>query len=992
MMLKNIMKNNGLWVQFTTLLLCTLIVLVAFYNVRNWEQEHLQDQLEKSASAYQALFTARVKGHIAELQALTRLYNGSKFVDRDEFHKFITPVFEKNPEIHAIKWVPAITHQQRKKLESAPYLEGLDGRNIYKHSEGIESTEHDASTQIPAQKNDIYYPVLYIEPVNIHQELIGFDLMTNQADLELIEQARDSGKVVMGTGLTMDGHDHGELQTMSIVAQAIYHTGADLSSLELRRASFKGVVLLQFAISIGFEEAIKGIEASGMHISIVDPDMPTDEQLLYSHRSRTEKSILNAGAQSEVGFVDELEYTMPLLLEGKKWLLEYKPAMNFYDLHYQWRAWIVLITGLLLSVGFFAYVCAITKRSATIQTLVESRTEELKISETRQRTILETITDAIITIDNKDRILSFNPAAVKDFGYTEDEIVGRNVSVLLPEDERQTHKKYTDESTLHESLIINQSRHLHACRKDGSKFPIDLTVTPMEISGERSFVGVLRDITEQQRIDKMKTEFISTVSHELRTPLTSIRGSLGLIRGGAMGELDEKMDALIKIASNNTERLLLLINDILDIQKMESGQMSFKFKNLELMPFLKQALKDNAAYGHQYKVKFVLVKELEDALVYADEDRLMQVMANLLSNAAKFSSEGDEVEISVVRQHDDVLRIAITDHGQGVPEEFQPRLFEKFTQADSSDTRQIGGTGLGLSISKVIVEKHGGHIDFVSHEGVGTTFYMDLPKLIMDRKDSVFLPSVHDASCVLIVEDDRDVAALMARMLAEAGYNSEVAHDADEAREILRQKPNHFSAITLDLLLPGEDGISLLGALRRDAATHNIPIVVVSVEADEARRDLSGGAVGVADWLSKPIDPQRLIDAVKRAAEPGQLPRVLHVEDEVDVHKVVSIILQDHCELIWVNTFAASKEKLESEEFDLILLDVGLPDGSGLDLLPIIEGCKKPPRVVIFSAYDVSEEYAEKVSAVLVKSKTDNARLAEVIGNAINQGEGQAAA
>jgi DNA-binding response OmpR family regulator len=236
---------------------------------------------------------------------------------------------------------------------------------------------------------------------------------------------------------------------------------------------------------------------------------------------------------------------------------------------------------------------------------------------------------------------------------------------------------------------------------------------------------------------------------------------------------------------------------------------------------------------------------------------------------------------------------------------------------------------------------------------------------------------------VLIVEDDPDVAALLKFMLVEEGFNGDVANDADEARKLLQLNPNHYKAITVDLLLPGQDGVSFIDELRKDKATRDLPVVVVSAVADEAKRNLSGGAIGVADWLQKPIDQPRLLDAIKHATTSGRMPRVLHVEDEVDVHRVVSVMLQDICELTWTTTLAASREALAEDVFDLVLLDIGLPDGSGLDLLDTLEQYAKPPRVVIFSAQDVSQEYADRVSAVLGKSRTDNLALAKMITQAI---------
>ena len=627
------------------------------------------------------------------------------------------------------------------------------------------------------------------------------------------------------------------------------------------------------------------------------------------------------------------------------------------------------------------------RTNENLELMVQERTRSLEERDLQQRTILETIADGIITLDAKGTITSFNPAAESCFGYTEREVLGKNVSILIPESKQKQHQHYTDNSAEFSDRMINISRDVEGQRKDKTLFPMDLNVSLMANKGESGFVATLRDITERQRIDKMKNEFISTVSHELRTPLTSIRGSLGLISGGAVGVLPEEANHMLKIAGNNTERLLLLINDILDMQKIESGQLALKFQNLPVMSFLEQALEDNSAYGEQHGVKFVIDRVLDNAQVYADKDRLMQVMANLLSNAAKFSPENDTVEISVARHHGSI-RVSVTDHGAGIPIDFQPKLFEKFTQSDSSDTRQKGGTGLGLSITKIIVENHGGNIDFVSKEGLGTTFYFDLPELVGKiNADSLALRKLSNKKhlpCILIIEDDEDVAALIRRMLAEAGYNADIAYNVPEAREYLKNYNCGYSLITLDLMLPGEDGLSFLTELRSNKETADIPVVVVSAIANETKRDLIGGTLGVVDWLNKPIDQERLIHAISQVTSKYDLPRVLHVEDEIDVHNVVKVMLRNHCELKSATTFAGAKKVLESEDFDLVLLDIGLPDGSGLDLLPIIEKHPSSPQVVIFSAYDVATEYAERVSEVLVKSKTDNFTLAEVVNKLLH--------
>jgi len=623
-----------------------------------------------------------------------------------------------------------------------------------------------------------------------------------------------------------------------------------------------------------------------------------------------------------------------------------------------------------------------------LESRIEERTHSLKNSEALQRTIVETMADALIMIDNNGIVQSINKAAETIFGYTPEEIVNRNINMLMTDSNRLLHDSYlSNYGKTGIASIIGIGRELEGLRKDGDVFPMDLSVSEMKLDEEVLYTGIIRDITERKRMEKIKNEFISTVSHELRTPLTSIRGSLGLVNGGAVGELPERAKNMLAIAGNNTERLLLLINDILDVQKIESGEIMFKFASVDIMSLLETAISNNFAYGYQHDVKFEVTKKIDGVRIFADADRIIQVLNNLLSNAAKFSPQGDTVEINVSRHHDDILRISVTDHGAGIPEDFQPSLFEKFTQSDSSDTRQKGGTGLGLSISKEIMKKHGGHIGFVTGKNIGTTMYFEIPEIIgSDDINEVVSPQKIEnshLSTILIIEDDREVATLLQHMMAGAGFNSDIAHNAVLARQLLKEKSTIYKLLTLDINLPGEDGIQLLKSLRNDENAIDIPIVVVSVKSDEARRELNGGAVKVVDWLQKPIDQDRLLHVVKQVVGKNKKTKILHIEDEPDVHKVVSILLEGGCEMSWSQTLSASRKMLEDESFDLVLLDIALPDGSGLDLLEVIARRCSPPRVVIFSASDVSERYANQVAAVLVKSNTSNERLAEVIESVV---------
>lgn len=267
-------------------------------------------------------------------------------------------------------------------------------------------------------------------------------------------------------------------------------------------------------------------------------------------------------------------------------------------------------------------------------------------------------------------------------------------------------------------------------RKDGSRFPVLLSVTALRDKADMitGFLEVGIDITERKQVERMKNEFISLVSHELRTPLTSIRGALGLVSGGVLGDIPPEARAMIDIANEDTERLVRLINGILDVEKIEAGKMDFHKEQLDLVALVKQSIEKNRPFAMQSQVEFVFISDVSEAKVRADADRIIQVLTNLISNAIKFSPAHGYIHLGIERR-DSYYRVSIKDEGPGIPEEFRDRLFQKFAQADSSASRRSGGSGLGLSISKAIVEKHRGRIGVDSIPGAGATFYFELPEM-----------------------------------------------------------------------------------------------------------------------------------------------------------------------------------------------------------------------------------------------------------------------
>jgi len=635
-------------------------------------------------------------------------------------------------------------------------------------------------------------------------------------------------------------------------------------------------------------------------------------------------------------------------------------------------------------------------RDVTAQKAAE---EELRATTMLQQAILNSANYSIISTTEDGTIVTFNPAAEAMLGYRAEDVVGKCTPAPFHDAQEVVRRAEELSEELGRRIEpgfevfvagarrdVPDEREWTYVRKDGSTLPVLLSVTALRDGARKitGFLGIAYDISERKKIDRMKNEFVSTVSHELRTPLTSIRGSLGLIGGGIAGQLPPQAAELVQIAYKNSERLVRLINDILDIEKIESGKMQFDLRVQPLLLLVQHALEATQGFGAQYGVGIRLASSADDARVRVDGDRLIQIVTNLVSNAVKFSPAGSEVAVSVERRPGGV-RVAVADRGPGIPEEFRSRIFEKFSQADSSDTRQKGGTGLGLAITKSLAESMGGRIGFET-SGAGTVFWTEWPEIVVLQAPAAAAGAVAGPR-ILVCEDDPDIANLIKLVVENGGYLADIAYDAQQAKSMLAATA--YAAMTLDIGLPGKDGLSLIQELRNQGPAGNLPIVVVSAHL-RGNEALQMSGMPVVDWLPKPIDQERLLAAIRRGIglSPAGRPRVLHVDDDTDVRRVVSALARDVADFDCASDLTTASEMLAKNSYSLVILDLSLPDGCGRDLLPVIAALRPQPRVVVFSANDVTGKEAEAFAACLLKSATSNDKLLAVLKSQIEQSLG----
>jgi PAS domain S-box-containing protein len=352
--------------------------------------------------------------------------------------------------------------------------------------------------------------------------------------------------------------------------------------------------------------------------------------------------------------------------------------------------------------------------------------DELRGSEEIFRTAMEMASIGMALVKPDGRFLKVNAALCELMGYDEADLLANDFqSITHPEDLDSDLKLVQSALAGDIDRYRLEKRYYH---KTGRIVWVLLSVSLVRNrAGLPSyFITQIQDIGEQREMERIKNEFISIVSHELRTPLTSIRGSLGLLLGTQAGALPAKVMRLLDIANGNCERLIRLVNDILDIDKIASGSMCFDMQEVAVTDIMQRAVQGNEAYAQRFNVRLALIPSAEQLAVEVDADRLLQVLSNLLSNAVKFSPAQGEVELGAQRLHD-CVRINVVDHGPGIPENFRERIFGKFSQADSSSARRAGGTGLGLHISRQILEHMRGRIGFDTEVGHGTTFWIELP-------------------------------------------------------------------------------------------------------------------------------------------------------------------------------------------------------------------------------------------------------------------------
>ena len=599
---------------------------------------------------------------------------------------------------------------------------------------------------------------------------------------------------------------------------------------------------------------------------------------------------------------------------------------------------LVLIYDLVHEVGVIA--SALVALTVTLGFVRASKTfadmRSLAATREQQRSsILDSAGEGIVGTDTDGNVTFMNPAGKRMTGYAPGELTGQRLHDMLHHTKTDGSPYPVEECPMHASLLDGA---IHHCdddvywRKDGTSFPVEYTSTPIVRDGHiHGAVVVFHDITERREMERVRHEFTSVVSHELRTPLTSIRGSLGLLESGVLGQLPDRALRMTQIAVQNTDRLVRLINDILDLERLDSDGLHLRKSTCDAEQLIARATDGMLAAALAADV--TLAVDSTHATLEADADRIIQTLTNLIGNAVKFSPRGGTVQISSVRRSDDIL-FAVSDAGRGVPADQLDSIFGRFQQVDSSDSRQSGGTGLGLAICRSIVEHHGGHIWARSMPGEGSTFSFVLPAAPAPASESVPRPG-GTRGTVLLCDDNAEILEVTGTLLEASGYRVMLAHSGEEAVERALAEPP--DVLLLDLNLPGMSGAQTVMALRRHAGTATIPVVVLSVLP---RSEEKMAKSAFMDWIEKPAAPDELFAALDRAIGPADdVFRALFIEPDPGVAVLLSALFARH----GVAGYAASSgpqalAMCPQVRPDVLVLDDHLPPVDGVDMRSWLHG------------------------------------------------------
>jgi PAS domain S-box-containing protein len=865
------------------------LTVAAFLFASHWERDRARAEFERQAQDMSRAIEQDLNSYVEGFRSIATLYAGSHRVQRDEFHTFVTGLLGRHPGIRGVTWHPRVLDADRERFER-----GLRGEG-FAH---FRLTEYRDGDLVTAARRSEYVPVQYIEPGGENEVMLGYDSASRPERRVTLDRIRDSGELAFTDQVRLPlANADGVL-----VFVPVYRNGRPHETIAQRRAQLEGYIGGAIVLEDVMSRSLRGGDPTAIALWVESDRAPQDHRLL-------------TGQPSDPGS-GGFAFGRALAVPGLSWTLHAVRSADSLVAHRSPSEWFVLLGGLLLDSLLGTFLLILTGRAARVESLVAERTQQLsrttealeqelrerelaeqalRASENQFRSVTESANDAIIIADLEGRILRWNEAAHRYFGYREEEALGQPVAMLIPPRLRGAHE--TAVARLRAGglpRLIDRTLEVQGLHKNGTEVPLEISLSTWCSDDGTYYSGILRDITERQRAEqelqrakeaaevgnRAKGDFLANMSHEIRTPMNAVIGMTGLLLDTPLDERQREFVETIRISGDH---LLTVINEILDLSKIESGHLELEASHFDVRRCVEEAVELIAPRALE---KGLALRQRIAAdvppLVSSDAGRLRQVLVNLIDNAVKFTERGTvDVEVAArAPEHGDAgravceLHFLVRDTGFGIPSREFERLFEPFTQADASVTRRFGGTGLGLTISKRLCERLGGRIWVESEVGQGSTFHFTIAVHVEAAPD--FAPAalrpapsrdhaarpVDAAKLRILLAEDNAVNQKVARLLLEQlGYTSvDVAGNGIEVIAALERQS--YDVVLMDVQMPEMDGIDATHWIRgRWKRAPKIIAMTAHALAGDRERCLIAGMDG---YLAKPIQSAELAAELSR--------------------------------------------------------------------------------------------------------------------------------
>ena len=924
-----------------------------------------------------------IEAYLETLYHIRSGFDASSHVDRDEFRLLVSRSLERNPGIKALEWVPRVQADERDAMEAAARDEvSLDF--VFSELPATQATK-------AAPQSEVYFPIYYVEPEESFLPVLGFDLATRPEHLAALVKAAREGTPVVSSRLQLSQSEKGHYSVF--VALPIYKRHVPVDTAEQREAALRGFAVMVVEVGPMIEAIFeKNISPAGLTFTYANAEAGDEKTFMYRHVSRD----LDLGPDNnETDYLDEgLTTVTTLAFADQEWQVTAHAAnRGLYPDRGTRSLWLPLGVFLLaLGLAWFLYRAGLRE---------QERARLLAF----QTALLNAIPNPIFVKDVHAAFTACNKAYEQAFGISWDDIVGKTAIDLdyIAEDHRRAvHDE--DVQLLNEGgYVQKETERVYA---DGDTHNVMYWRTTFELAdGEPGgMIGGFFDISELKSLqadlekardladiaNQAKSAFLANMSHELRTPMNAILGYSEMLMEEAedIGQ-DEFVPDLKKINQAGTH-LLALINDVLDLSKIESGKMEAFAEDIGLDTLVDEVSATAQPLMGKNNNRLSIERGQTLGSAYQDLTKFRQTLFNMLSNAAKFT-HGGTITLHVERTKQagtDWLTFAVSDTGIGIAEDKLDQVFEEFTQADGSTTRDYGGTGLGLAISRRFCRLLGGDLTVHSTLGEGSTFTMRVPAILpgskldqptadaaaMTAAELEVIRETEPGAKILVIDDDPEACEIIERYLNKDGFCVVTATSGEQGLRIAHELQP--AAITLDVMMPEMDGWSVLRALKADPELRKIPVIMLTMIDDRTR----GYSLGAVDYLTKPVDREQLHKALSRYYSDEGNSAVMLVEDDTKTRELMARTLEKSG---WSVTEAGNGREaldmMDAAEPGLILLDLMMPVMDGFGFLAALRASPKWQHipVIVITAKDLTPQDRERLNGVVEDVLEKNAYTRE---------------